>query len=107
MEVVMIPRRSWSPGLLGLSLLAVPSVSCSDTGPDTVRVDATVEFLQVEGGCWSLLADDGVRYEPTNLANEFRQDCLAVETTHEPQDDRGSTCQVGEIVAVLSIQRRN
>lgn len=102
----MIFRRRWSPGLLGMLVLAGPSLSCSTTGPETQRVHATVEFLELEGGCWSLLTTDGVRYEPLSLAEEFRRDGLEVEATLTPLDDMGSICMVGKIVEVESIRLR-
>lgn len=102
----MISRRRSS--LFLFACLAVASaVSCSDTTePDSTQIVATVEFLNVEGGCWSLLASDGVRYEPVGLGEEFREDGLRVTATVRPLEEVASVCQVGKIVAVESIRRR-
>ena len=102
----MIPVRRWSAGLAVL-LLATSVAACgSSTEPEEVTVQATVEFLQVEGGCWSLLASDGTRYEPIDLPESFRQDGLEVEATLELINDVGSVCQVGRIVEIEDIRIR-
>jgi hypothetical protein len=85
----------------------VSAVSCSNTtGPDSTQIVATVEFLNVEGGCWSLLASGGVRYEPVNLGQQYREDGLQVTATVRLLEDVGSVCQVGETVEIERIRRR-
>lgn len=89
-------------------LAIVSAVSCRNaTEPVSTQIVATVEFLNVEGGCWSLLASDGVRYEPVDLGEEFRADGLRVTATVRPLEDVGSVCQVGKIVEIESIRRRD
>lgn len=103
----MIPRRR-SYLFLGACLAVVSAVSCSNTTePDPAQIAATVEFLNVEGGCWSLLASDGVRYEPVDLGEEFREDGLQVTATVRPLAEVASVCAVGKLVAILRIQRRD
>lgn len=103
----MISRRR-SYLFLGACLAVVSAVSCSNTTePDLTQVVATVEFLNVEGGCWSLLASDGVRYEPVDLGEEFREDGLQVTATVRPLAEVASVCQIGKIVEIESIRRRD
>lgn len=97
-------RRSLLP-LLTAVLLAAPVLSCDDaTGPSLVPIEATVEFLAVEGGCWSLVAADGTRYEPLELAEPFRQHGLEVVVRIRRRGDIGTVCQVGQVVEILSIE---
>ena len=103
----MIPHRR-SSLFLGASLAVASAVSCSDTTePDSTQIVATVEFLNVEGGCWSLIAGDGVRYEPVKLAEQFREDGLRVTATVRPLEEVASVCQIGKIVEIESIRRRD
>jgi hypothetical protein len=100
--------RRRSSLFLGASLAVASAVSCSDTTePDSTQIVATVEFLNVEGGCWTLLACDGVRYEPANLADRFREDGLQVAATVRPIEEVASVCQVGTIVEIEGIRRRD
>lgn len=68
-------------------------------------VDATVEFLQVEGGCWSIKTAEDV-FQPINLAQEFRQDGLRVRVSFKQRNDMGSVCMIGPLVEILSIRTR-
>ncbi|MFQ5529233.1 MAG: hypothetical protein ACE5FP_02700 [Gemmatimonadota bacterium] len=92
---------------VALGLAAALAVSCSSVAePDPIEVAATVQFVAVEGGCWSLVTDNGTRYEPVNLDPSFQSDGLKVDVTLRPRTDLASICQVGEIVEVESIRLR-
>lgn len=90
---------------MALVLLLLSTGSC-DGDDETITVVGTVDFIQVEGGCWSILAADQTRYEPINLPEEFKQDGLAVRAVLLPRDDLVSICQIGQIVEILTIERR-
>lgn len=103
----MISRRR-SYLFLGACLAVVSAVSCSNTAePGSTQIVGTVEFLNVEGGCWTLLASDGARYEPVDLGEEFREDGLQVSVTVRSLEEVASVCQVGKIVEIESIRRRD
>lgn len=100
----MSGRRS-SPVFTAALLLAAFTLACDDaTGPGPVEIVATVEFQSVEGGCWSLLAGDGTRYEPLELSEPFRVHGLEVEATVRRRPDIGTVCQIGRVVEVLRIR---
>jgi hypothetical protein len=92
--------------LLAVGLACRPSEVTLPLPADSagVGVDATVEFLNVEGGCWALKVS-GQHYQPTNLANEFKQDGLRVRVTMRTRDDMASVCMIGPIVQIVSIRR--
>jgi hypothetical protein len=69
-------------------------------------VNATVEFLNLEGGCWTLQLSDHVHYLPLNLPDQFRRDGLKVQAELLRRDDYGSICMVGPVVQILSIRSR-
>jgi len=95
---------SFSPTWLGVVLsLAILGCRLPD---DQVRVTGTVQFVNVEGGCWRVLGADGTSYEPTNLSTAFRIDGLPVTLVLAPAKNAGSYCMVGELVDILSIERR-
>ena len=103
----MISRRR-SYLFLGACLAVVSAVSCSNTTePDSMQIVATVELVNVVGGCWTLLASDGVRYLPVDLGEEFREDGLRVRATVRPLEEVASVCAVGKIVEIERIRRRD
>ena len=46
--------------------------------PGLVSGVGTITFLDLEGGFYGLVADDGAKYDPLNLDEAFRQDGLRV-----------------------------
>ena len=77
--------------------------TCALTGPDTFSAMGTVEFLDVEGGCWTISTDDE-RYEPTNLPEEFERDGLRISFEAEVRTDLVSVCQIGPIVELREVE---
>jgi hypothetical protein len=86
--------------IIGLCLLC----SC-DTSKDgeTFVVEGTVRLSEVGPGCWFILATDGARYEPVNLAEDLKEEGLHVSLLVRPRDDMVSACMVGRIVEVVSV----
>ena len=82
--------------------LIAPEVSVDD--PDAFIIDGTIRFMNVEGGCWGILGDDGVSYEPTGIPREFLEDGLRVRAALKLRKDLASICMIGKIVEVLDIK---
>ena len=72
--------------------------------PDTIAVDATVDLLSVESGCW-VLTVSGTHLEPDNLPGDFRVNGLNVHATIA-SSKMASVCMVGPVVTIIAIQRR-
>ena len=95
-----------------LLLASLVSLACANGPVEPLElsqravVDASVEFLNLEGGCWTIEVRKDVHYLPLNLPEEFRRDGLRVRAELLRRNDYGSTCQVGPVVEVLSIRRR-
>ena len=66
--------------------------------------NATVRFLNLEGGCWTIVRDGSTQnYLPTNLAQEYKVDGKRVTVTfHEVQS--ASICMVGPVVTIDQIR---
>jgi hypothetical protein len=92
-----------------LSIAVAGSVAgCSVVSPesDDFTVQATVRFLNVEGGCWALDAANGTRYEPVGLTEAFREDGRRVTVRLDSTENLASFCMVGELVRVVEISDR-
>jgi hypothetical protein len=67
--------------------------------------DATIRFVDIEGGCWALITSAG-KYEPIDLPDEFRKDGLAVYVVARGAPDMGSICQMAPLVRLDTIRAR-
>ena len=101
--------RFWKYGLV-----AVLAAACSSEDPSemlepaplppagmSVGVDATVELVALEGGCWTLRTSDGY-YEPVGLAAGLRTNGQRVRVWISQASDVASICQIAPIVRVDS-----
>lgn len=66
-------------------ILFCVSMGCStnplaqdDTPQDSIRGAGTIQYLDLEGGFYGIVADGGARYDPGTLDEEFQQDGLRV-----------------------------
>ena len=100
---------------LSMALIIASALSCADgsTGPGRVPslppsplgTNATVRFIDIEGGCWALDTPRG-RYEPIGLPAEFRVDGLAVVVTLRDAPDMGSVCMIAPLARIDHIHAR-
>lgn len=109
--------RLWPPFLAVVVLLcgAVLIGGCtgSDGGgkPNTtangtaITGTGTVTYIDLEGGFYGIVADDGGHYLPLDLDEAFRQDGLKVRFTLEPAKDVMTIQQWGTPVKVVSIEK--
>ena len=95
---------------LVLSLIGLAGTACGphDVGdPDPDGTEATVRYLNVEGGCWVLVTPSGKTFEPTVIPAGYQQDGLEVRFAYQVRNDAGSFCMVGgEIVEITAISTR-
>jgi hypothetical protein len=79
-------------------------VEVLEFAPDPFAVHGTVRFIDVEGGCWQFLADDGTPYEPVDGPAEMFVDGQTGVMTAFELCGLASFCQVGQLVQVLSFR---
>tara|TARA_B100000315_G_scaffold257604_1_gene306997 strand:- start:31051 stop:31341 length:291 start_codon:yes stop_codon:yes gene_type:complete len=93
------------PILLLFSLFFI-IVSCEDGDNCDWGEKGTVLFVDVEGGCWKILSDNIVSYEPMNLEEKFKIDSLRIRFEYEIEEEIGSICQVGEfVISITKIEK--
>jgi hypothetical protein len=66
-------------------------------------LSATVKHSDLEGGFFYLHGDDGVDYDPINLATEYRVDGKRVKVKLKVRDDLANTHMFGIIVEIVDI----
>lgn len=98
-----VPAQQQAPG----PVLPLPP---GNPGPiDNLFVSglATVRYQSFEGGFYSLEADGGGHYDPTNLAVEFRRDGMRVRFEGRVRPDVLSVHQYGQVLKLTSVQATN
>ena len=101
-------NRFGSLVLIMLVLVAGCAGNTSSAGEeacmDCITAEGTVRYSNVEGGFWYLEADDGSKYDPYGVPEEFAIDGLRVRFTVNPQPERMGFHMVGTIVELVSIE---
>lgn len=75
-----------------------------DSGQPLLDVTGTVRFIELEGGFFGIVADDGTQYEPIDLPERYRQNGLRVHLLARVRDDYASIFMWGTIIEVVSIE---
>ena len=102
----MSPRLLRPLPLLLSGLLFAVACSHPLASNSEFTINATVQLIPVEGGCWAIKPNDQTTFEPMNLRSAFQRDGLQVTATLRRRDDMGSICMIGPIVEVLDIRTR-
>lgn len=93
-------------GLAGCQLLGdLPSSGDNPQPTDTIVVTGTVMYMDLEGGFWAIIGDDGQNYDPINLSTAFQEEGLRVRARGTIRDDLASVHQFGLILDIETIER--
>ncbi len=84
------------------SVMHAPDTAAADS---IVTITGVVRHFDLEGGFYAIRGDDGVTYDPSNLADDFRQDGLRVRARARLRPDMGGIHMVGPIVDIIDIQQ--
>ncbi|MGE5926470.1 MAG: hypothetical protein ACM357_03880 [Gemmatimonadota bacterium] len=94
---------------------ATPDRASGDSAPLTpsdsaaadsvITLSGVVRHFDLEGGFFAIRGDDGVTYDPSNLAEDFRRDGLRVRARVRLRPDMGGIHMVGPIVDIIEIER--
>jgi len=78
-------------------------ISCEDD--DKLKQTGTVQFIELEGGFYGIISDDGNKFDPINLDSEFRVDGLRVEFEYKKANGQDSFHMWGTIIEIISIRK--
>ncbi len=73
-------------------------------GQNITMGTGTIEFLDLEGGFYGIISDDGEHYDPIDLAEEFRVHGLRIYFEAKILEDFGTIHMWGKPVSLLKIQ---
>jgi len=80
------------------------SESASSASADSIEIVGTVVHKGIEGGFFAIDADDGSKYDPTNLPESFKKDGLRVKVSARLEKDLMSFHMYGVLIEVLKIE---
>lgn len=92
--------------LLSLAIGCGTSTDVQQGGLDagSLVLSGRIEFVNIETGCWVLIAEDGRHFEPSGeKARQLWKDGLLVTVRVRPLTGVASICQTGIIVEVVDI----
>ncbi len=65
----------------------------------------TVKYVELEGGFYALVDDNGKKYLPLNLAQEYRQPGLKLKITAQLVPDVITIYQWGTAIKIIDVER--
>jgi len=89
--------------------LAAGTTACRtacEVNEDTSRwVTGTVKHIELEGGFYGIVGDQGNKFDPVNLPDRFKEDGLRVKACMKQLEDRVSFRMWGTLVEIIEIKR--
>jgi len=93
--------------LLGVLLVGLATwiLGCLPQGENQsfIEIVGTVQWVDIEGGFFGIVADNGIHYEPLNLPEKY-QDGARVHVVARIRDDYASIHMWGTIIEILDIE---
>ena len=64
----------------------------------------TVRFIEINGGFWGIVGDDGNNYDPMDLDPQLQEDGLRVRFEAVPETDMMSSRMWGAMIRLIHIE---
>ena len=90
--------------LFGAAVLIIGIVlsGCEQIG--IISSSGEITYIDLEGGFYGIVTDDGKQYDPINLPEEFQEDGLYVSFTAKILHNQASTHMWGTLIKILQIE---
>ena len=96
------------------SVVSIAALLCfvvGSLGAEVEEADKPLSYsgkvihVQLEGGFYGIIADDGSKYDPINLKKEFQEDGLRVTIVARPKPGMGGFHMWGSYIEIISIEK--
>lgn len=82
-----------------------PPNDVSDESDIVIEGTGTIRYVDLEGGFYGIVDEDGAQYDPINLDDAYKEDGLRVHFLAETRDDVMSVRMWGTVVEIIAIER--
>ena len=83
-------------------LIILPGFLCSE---DIQVQTGTVVYVNLEGGFYGIIGDNGINYDPQGLPDKFIKDSLRVSFEYKVSENQVSFHMWGELIEIVKIVR--
>lgn len=97
-------RVLWIILLLGAALTACTSMQQNTRG-DIVEGTGTINHIELEGGFYGIVTEDGRQFDPIDLDESFKEDGLRVRFRAQTVEGVASIHMWGTLVEIITIER--
>ncbi len=82
----------------------MPNTETPPTDDSIIRATGHIEYQDLEGGFWGIVADDGRKFDALNLEPSFQKEGLPVRFEAKLETDRMSTRMWGTMITLTRIE---
>ncbi|QXD24307.1 hypothetical protein F7C95_20795 [Opitutia bacterium ISCC 51] len=100
-EEVVAPEPA-SPVVETPVIVAPPEPEVSE--PDTITILGFIKYVELEGGFFGIMTEDGTKYFPEYLEQGFKQDGLGVRVQAKPQEQILGIQMWGNPIEIIKIE---
>lgn len=91
--------------LVVIVAMVIPATCAGEGRKNAISMTGVVKFVELEGGFFGIVGDDGKNYDPINLDKELRKDGLRVLFDARIRPDIATTRMWGTTVEITKIER--
>ena len=81
-----------------------PKTQVKEQAFDGMIITGTVKYVELEGGFYGIISDDGNKYDPVNLAPEYRKNGLRIKAGVSVQKNMTSIHMWGTLIRINQIK---
>ena len=98
--------KTFGAVIIILLVISAGLASCGDSQTSVVYAagEGTVTYTDIEGGCWTIVADSGAEYNPGSLEAQYRVEGLRVRFEFIVLQGVAGVCMRGDYVSISSIE---
>ena len=83
---------------------AMTEASANADVENRIAAIGTVRFIEINGGFWGIVGDDGNNYDPMDLDPQLQEDGLRVRFEAVPETDMMSSRMWGTMIRLIHIE---
>lgn len=82
----------------------MPNTETAPASDGIIRATGIIQFQDLEGGFWGIVADDGRKFDALNLEPSFQKEGLRVRFEAKPETEMMSTRMWGTMITLTHIE---